>query len=491
MNRNPEQWTVFEKVPSTGRFVGLSQSEILQIALLAVLYTAGVVEAMVLGRSKSGADVIWPANGILLGMMLRVPRRLWRYYLSVTAFLNAFIAYCFFPSAHVAVAAWTIGNVAEVIVAALLLQGREEQFVDLMHVRTFLLFLAEAVLLSPIIPSSITAARHLLINHLTLHTAIYHTRNQYWGNALGIAIMTPLMLIIRSSEVDSLFRKRKFFEVIALLAAFISLSLYIFSQNYASITFLIYPALLLVIFRLGVSAAAIAVALLAFPAAFLTSAGRGPFVGIHEQNVIHAVLLLQLFLSVLAITVFVVGAVLREKEELQQELRTALHQLEKTAETDFLTQLPNRRNFDARLQQEWSISFRQQDYFSLLMIDIDHFKSYNDTFGHPAGDALIFAVAQALRKSVERPRDFVARYGGEEFVVLLPHTFSLGATVIAERMRRFVSESQGDEFLRPVTISIGVATAHPSLGGTRGELLQAADIALYAAKRAGRNNVCV
>jgi len=174
---------------------------------------------------------------------------------------------------------------------------------------------------------------------------------------------------------------------------------------------------------------------------------------------------------------------LRELEESQRSLR-------EQANTDVLTKLANRRFFTHIANKELSLMRRQKEYFAVLMMDIDHFKHTNDTFGHAAGDYVLTQVAQALSNAV-RAEDTVARVGGEEFAVSSPYTNRLAAIVLAERLRKAVEsldiQFEGNHI--PVTISIGVAL-QPQDGESLDSILAAADERLYIAKNAGRNRFC-
>jgi diguanylate cyclase (GGDEF)-like protein len=159
---------------------------------------------------------------------------------------------------------------------------------------------------------------------------------------------------------------------------------------------------------------------------------------------------------------------------------------------DPLTGIPSRREFSARYDSEWSRGVRQGGLLSILMIDVDFFKQFNDHHGHIAGDACLHAIAQTLAHNIARPGDTVARYGGEEFAVILPQTDNAGAIAIAEKMRSAVAAQRiihDGAALGVVTISIGVATRIPLQSAVSVELLKLADIALYSAKQAGRNKV--
>jgi diguanylate cyclase (GGDEF)-like protein len=167
-------------------------------------------------------------------------------------------------------------------------------------------------------------------------------------------------------------------------------------------------------------------------------------------------------------------------------------QLETLAQLDGLTGVPNRRCFDARLRAEWSASAKTGEPLSLLMIDVDHFKRYNDRYGHPAGDACLKAIAACLARGELRRNDFIARYGGEEFAVVLPSLPSTSAMEIAERLRLAVFDLALENSQCPlgrITISVGVAGLVGDGSKDAGALIEAADGALYNAKRRGRNVV--
>ena len=166
-------------------------------------------------------------------------------------------------------------------------------------------------------------------------------------------------------------------------------------------------------------------------------------------------------------------------------------QLLKTAETDELTGIYNRRVFNKSIAQEWKRAKRFKTTLSLLILDVDYFKKYNDTYGHQAGDNTLKKVAKIMETICNRPGDLVARYGGEEFVVLLPATGVNGAMSIAEKVRVAIEEKKirhdKSKIFGIVTASIGVATMAPGSKLNSKGLIQAADKALYTAKKKGRN----
>jgi diguanylate cyclase (GGDEF)-like protein len=173
---------------------------------------------------------------------------------------------------------------------------------------------------------------------------------------------------------------------------------------------------------------------------------------------------------------------LREQQDALQDVNSKLSEL---ASHDGLTQLRNRRAFEERIEDECRRFRRNGNDVSLVLLDIDHFKSYNDTFGHPKGDEVLREVGRLLRRSL-RATDFAARYGGEEFAIILPGTDRTGSLTVAEQLRRSIEGASWED--RPITASIGVAT----MGGditTAEELVDHADRALYRSKQEGRNRV--
>jgi len=181
----------------------------------------------------------------------------------------------------------------------------------------------------------------------------------------------------------------------------------------------------------------------------------------------------------------------RERQRLQdevalrtQELAEVNRRLEMIANADGLTGIPNRRRLDDYLAAVWQQGMERGRALSVLIIDVDHFKHYNDSKGHPAGDALLQALARLLTSGLRRSEDLLARYGGEEFLVVMPGAKREVATQTAEQLRALVAESS-----LGVTVSIGVARCTPQPDCRLADLIQAADVALYAAKRGGRNRV--
>jgi len=194
-------------------------------------------------------------------------------------------------------------------------------------------------------------------------------------------------------------------------------------------------------------------------------------------------------------------AIVRARVDTHMNLKRKTDMLERFALLDGLTGIHNRRYFDEQLGKELARTLREDRPLSVIMMDIDHFKAFNDHYGHGAGDKCLQKVAQALTDTLSRPSDALCRYGGEEFVALLPGSDIDGARVVAERLRQAVEAlAIGHEYSETgsvVTVSLGVSTAVPdrpknpdeNLESDSDSVLKRADEALYRAKRAGRNRV--
>lgn len=165
--------------------------------------------------------------------------------------------------------------------------------------------------------------------------------------------------------------------------------------------------------------------------------------------------------------------------------------LESISYLDGLTNIPNRRRFDEYSEFLWNIAKREKKVISLIMIDIDYFKEFNDIYGHQAGDSCLLQVAQTLSKIILRKTDLIARYGGEEFVCMLPDTDLEDSFLVAERIRKEIMNlaipHEGSDFLDIVTISLGAASCIPNKENSLNILIKNADDALYDSKKSGRN----
>lgn len=176
---------------------------------------------------------------------------------------------------------------------------------------------------------------------------------------------------------------------------------------------------------------------------------------------------------------------------IEQELEVANRKLKILSRIDSLTQVANRRYFDERISDEWSRAIRDKSQIAIILFDVDHFKKFNDDYGHPGGDKCLTLIAETAKNLLKRPSDLIARYGGEEFIILLPHVDRAGAASIAEKIRSAVEnlEVELEGKIARVSVSLGFATEYPVRNSSPGKLISTADKALYRAKELGRNRV--
>jgi diguanylate cyclase (GGDEF)-like protein len=186
--------------------------------------------------------------------------------------------------------------------------------------------------------------------------------------------------------------------------------------------------------------------------------------------------------------------IVRARVKTHITLKTQADLLRDWVYIDGLTNVNNRRYFDERLNSEWNRATRNHTELSLLLLDVDFFKRYNDYYGHQAGDDCLRKVAAAIKSTIKRPTDLVARYGGEEFACLLPDTNLDGALYLAEAIKQAIIALNithtGSTIIPQVTVSAGVCIKPANYQGSPETLLRRADLQLYNAKESGRNRVC-
>jgi diguanylate cyclase (GGDEF)-like protein len=183
------------------------------------------------------------------------------------------------------------------------------------------------------------------------------------------------------------------------------------------------------------------------------------------------------------------------RQKTERELKVLNSKLQKISEMDGLTNIPNRRCFDRNFDSIWKNALRRQEKVSLLLVDIDFFKEFNDYCGHLEGDKVLYKIAKTIEKSLKRSTDVVARYGGDEFVVLLPNTDRVGALTVAENIKEQAAALKiphpQSKIYKVITLSIGVSTLRPTKEMKKNQLLEQADKALYQSKAQDRNRISI
>jgi len=436
-----------------------------------------------------GQAIWWPTNGLALALLVRTDRSRWPAILA-GVLMGSWAGTLLhgYP-----LSSWIVNAIANSVgplLGALNLPRFKKLEEWLQQPQLVVRFVAFALLLGPALSATIYAANvHRFLPGLDFW-ASFQTRGD--SDMLGYAMFTPLVLVLSSRETYRMVRISELATPVFLLALVAATTYLVFSQSSYALTFVLVSVILIICLRLGFAGSVISVNLLAILATTATMHGHGPLTMGAGIVLDHRILLLQGFLALTMVTVFSVSVVQIEREVFQKQLLLAYEEMEKLATTDALTGLANRRLFEESLKADWARALRSGDSLALLTIDVDHFKSYNDRFGHPAGDICLRAIAQAILAQEHRFTDLLARYGGEEFLFLLPGASLEDAARMAETIRSRVESLHGRPERAthcPVSVSIGCAALIPARGLFPDTLIAASDEALYRAKRKGRNRI--
>jgi diguanylate cyclase (GGDEF)-like protein len=444
---------------------------------------------IVLSRQSDGVATIWFTNGLLFAVVIKRPPSAWIPYF-VAGFMADTLADVIYGDPLKLAAGVSVANSVEVITSCLILTWWLGSPFQLTKRRPLLGFLGVAVVGATALTSALGASWTLLFVNAGPWWMLFRT--WYLGDVLGMAIIAPLVFILQRPGFVVMLERERLMDTLALLLVPALATILVFSQSTDPLIFLIFPALLLVVFRLGFPGTVLAVFVIALISICFTVSGHGPLMLITGSNLPHRIVILQIFLAVALFTCFPVAALLEERKELEVSLQKSEHRYRALANADALTGLANRRGFDERLEEEWSRAEGRGQSLALLLIDVDLFKSYNDIYGHIGGDACLRCIAGIIAGTLQRHSDVAARFGGEEFAVILPDTELETALLVAENVRQAVAGTNLPHPGNPngiQTISIGVAAGVPHPEGSVTSLLTASDHALYRAKYLGRNRV--
>jgi diguanylate cyclase (GGDEF)-like protein len=441
-------------------------------------------------KQVGGDPTIWLANGVLLAILLRSRSAMWPVYLLSS--LIAGMAGVFLAGFPVAFALRLPAvNTMEVALSLTLLRQCLGTSYDLSEPRVLWHFALIATVLSPFLSAVLSALLFMFLSAGHLNEAVFI--GVFFSHALGTIIITPVILSLQKQELSKLFTRRKL-PAIASFGLLIGLTSVVFIQTRYPLLFLVYPPLVLVVCLFSLPGGAIGLFVMTIIAIYFTLHGDGPMTLIHSATGYERIIVLQLFAAVAAILVLVLSAILAERDRTKTQLETAKEELAQLAATDSLTGLANRRRLDEVLSLEHRRARRVQTSMSMLLLDVDYFKPFNDQYGHQAGDECLRKIAAVVAKFGRRPGDLVARYGGEELAILLSPTDAAFAEKTAEAIRAAVQAlalpHAGNDASGVVTASVGVATYDANtLPDDPQALIAKADAMLYAAKRTGRNRV--
>jgi diguanylate cyclase (GGDEF)-like protein len=467
-----------------------NRASLLRLLCVFLLATLFSWSGIVLSRQSEGVATIWLSNGLIFGLLITQPKHRWLAYFLAGLTADTLADMLYHDPFRLAFGV-SLANSVEVVISTLLLTLCFQFPLDLSKRRTLIGFLLISVVGATALTSALGAGWTLfLIPGPSLWQMF---RIWYLGDLLGMAVIAPLVIMVQRPAFFSMFERRHLPHTLLVLLASVIVTSLVFTHSADPLIFLIFPAFLLVAFRLGLPGTVVNIFVVTVMAIGFTVKGHGPLMLIAGAHMLlHRIVIAQLFAAVAIFTMFPVAALLEEKEELKNSLAASEARYRDLAYADELTELPNRRAFTIKLGNAWADALRSGEQLGLVILDADLFKEYNDSVGHPGGDACLRSIAKAIAGIGESARFFAARIGGEEFAVILPNTTQQRAQEVAEALRISVtnlalphpSSSSGVQ-----TVSAGVAVRVPSDGQHSIDLVRVADQALYAAKLAGRNQV--
>ena len=466
--------------------ISLNYPELLAVFLTLLLFSWLGIK---LSNISEGVATIWFTNGMLFALVVLRPRSTWIPYFAIGLLADTLADVLY--GDHLALAfGVSLANSVEVILSALLLTWIFGTPFNLSRRRPLVGFLLIAVIGATAVTSALGASWTLLFVKAGPWPTLFRT--WYLGDILGMSIMAPLTFILLRPGFFHVLHRNQLLNTLALLTLPAIATVLVFTHSQESLLFVILPVLLVVVFRLGFPGTVLSVFVIAITSIGLTIRGYGPLMLLPDHRMLHRIVVVQIFLAVALFTSFPVAALLEERKELEVSLQQSEARYRLLANLDGLTGLANRRCFDDRLEAEWTVALRNHQPLSLLMVDVDLFKHYNDLHGHIDGDACLRQIANVIADAIPSSLGEASRFGGEEFAVILPNTDSTAATAIAETLRSAVADLQlphtGNPWLYQ-TVSIGLAVAIPDTNQSSVSLLNASDSALYLAKLLGRNRV--
>ena len=452
----------------------------LRVLVITLAFGFTAFGALNLMRHAAYISAVWPANGILLSAIMMAKRRHLPAFLGAAFVAN--VAADLFNGQSFAVASYLSAcSLVEMLTAVILTRVYQPgEWIRLEQPKVLASFWGTICLIAPLASATLAS---LGLNYF-VNAPTYEVFITWWvANALGLAVVTPPLLILsRDGAKASLaaINNRSALVSLVILAA---VTFVVFSQTRYPIIFLVFPPMVLVAFNAGFLGVAVALVLITVESITMTILGRGPLTLISNITPNEMTILVQMFLAAHLIMAFPVAASLSQRRKLEQQLETL-------ATTDTLTGLATRRRFEEHYHTVWAEALREGKPIALLMLDIDFFKPYNDSYGHLQGDQCIRSIAAIIGAAARRPLDLAVRYGGEEFLLLLPNTAAEGAVLLANEIHQTLAAANiqhRDSPHEKITISIGLAVAVPEAGTASVDLIEAADKALYRAKHAGRS----
>ncbi len=454
---------------------------------MCLLVCAGAWASIRLSLAVETVSCIWISNGIISAFVVTAPRR-WKILFFAAGQLVNLSADLAFGNSFPQAGWFTVCTAAEVLVTLLALRHFSQR-AQVASRRSLIRMALFGVFLGPLVCATLAAPLARVIEGRPLLDAM---RIWFMSDAIGAAATLPLMLFLLTLDDRTVGRWRAHAADIARASFLVVATVAIFWQTRYPLIFMLFPPLVVTLFRFRLAGAVYGSSFVVMVAAAFTAEGHGPFAPSPGAAPAEGVMLFQLFGLIVFASCIPLGFAIEERHLLEGNLKKANRKLADLALLDPLTGVRNRRFFDATLESEWSRACHDGSALSLLFLDIDFFKLFNDTYGHQMGDECLRLVAEILIRSVRYLVDTVTRYGGEEFVILLPATNADSARAIADRILAEILELRVPHVESPfrfITASLGVATVWPPSDGDPKSLLRLADSALYTAKQRGRHRI--
>lgn len=461
--------------------------------LVVVFVLAGVLSwaGIVLSHQSEGVATIWLSNGFIFGLLITQPRCRWLAYF-LAGFLADTLADRIYGDPFRVAIGVSVANLIEVMVSTILLTRFFGSPLDLSKRRSLVGFLLISVIGATALAAAVGASWTVLF--VPDSGPLWKMfRTWYLGDILGMALLAPLIVVVQRPAFFSMFQREHLPQTLVVLSATVVATALIFTHNTDPLTFFLFPAFLLVAFRLGLPGTVVTITLVTLMAIGFTIKGHGPLMLIPgEHMLLHRVVIAQIFGAVAIFTMFPVAALLEEREALRNSLAASEVRYRNLAHADELTGLFNRRAFNLQLESAWAAAMAEARPLGLVLVDVDLFKQYNDVFGHLCGDDCLRGLAGRIAAIVDESGGIASRFGGEEFAVILPDASLERVFELGEQIRCSAAGLALKHPCSPTgvqTVSVGVATVVPQSGEAVLTLLTLADQALYNAKLAGRNQV--
>jgi diguanylate cyclase (GGDEF)-like protein len=441
--------------------------------------------------SSGWVDIIYPVSGLVLGCVF-LDERNYKFSLlyTIVSFWGILMA-IFFTSYKIALVSHAITNTLEIMIILFMTKYRIGLTIKVERFQNLVWFGAITIVAS-IIPNLAYAV-------IKISTDV--TSNENWfdvfktgalADIVGVVIMMPFILSMRKHDikVNTIKIKPYFIRLFNFIA--ISIYLFVLTRTGYPLLFMIFPPILLSIVIMGYRGAIMHLVIVAIIGMEALECQFSPFMFVTDSGLHERTIGIQIFLLTISITTLVFTSLLADRYRLEQALFITNVKLSEMATTDALTGLANRRGMENFVNEIWMSSLKRKEHMSIILLDVDKFKIYNDRYGHLAGDDCLKSVANTMKK-VTRGQDIAVRYGGEEFMLMLSRADTLGAMRVADRLRKAIIDLQiphPDTNETVITASFGVISTEgfPEIRDVK-TLICRADEALYRAKKLGRNRV--